>query len=326
MNEARQATGNEKWLNAAQRLTDQQIDLFWDKKGKAFFFTSHHHEELIARTKNAYDAVLPSGNSVSVRNLIRLSQLTGLVKYRQHEQETLDVFAGTLKQAPRSMSNMALAIGEFLDAADSQKNEQPKPALKPNSTNNNESSSARESRSGLQSVIFQFPVDSSSTEQSKTKKKKEELVTLQAYLSVDKLLHGSACKVVMFLTVKKGWHINANPPKPKFLKPTTFTISSKQGVKLAGIRYPKGKKFEVTDFDEALQVYEGKVAIYGILKIPSDLTAAEEEIELKIRYQACNKAQCLSPKTILVKGKIPVAGPGDTVKQINQKLFPAEKK
>jgi uncharacterized protein YyaL (SSP411 family) len=319
-----QATGNEKWLNAAQRLTDQQIDLFWDEKGKAFFFTSHHHEELIARTKNAYDAVLPSGNSVSVRNLIRLSQLTGLVKYRQYARETLDVFAGSLKQTRGSMSNMALAIGEYLDAADSQKNEQPLPDPQPESTKNIDSEAARESRTGLQSVVFQVPADSSPAEQSK-KKKKEELVTLQAFLSVDKLLPGSTCKVVMFLTVKKGWHINANPPKPKFLKPTTFTMSSKQGVKLAGIRYPKGKKFEVTGFDEVLLVYEGKVSLYGILKIPSDLTTAQDEMELKIRYQACNKAQCLSPKTIMVKGKIPVAGPGDTVKQINQKLFPKQK-
>ena len=166
----------------------------------------------------------------------------------------------------------------------------------------------------------------SSADRSKTKKKKEELVTLRAYLSVDKLLPGSTCKVAVLLTVKKGWHINANPPKPKNLKPTTFTASSKQGVKLSGIRYPKGKKFEVAGFNEALHVYEGKIAIYGTLKIPSDLTAAEDEMELKIRYQACNESQCLSPKSIMVKGKIPIAAPGDTVKQINQKLFPAEKK
>ncbi|HUG92557.1 MAG TPA: thioredoxin domain-containing protein, partial [Planctomycetaceae bacterium] len=35
------ATQDEKWLNAARRLTDQQIELFWDETGKAFFFTSH---------------------------------------------------------------------------------------------------------------------------------------------------------------------------------------------------------------------------------------------------------------------------------------------
>jgi uncharacterized protein YyaL (SSP411 family) len=320
-----QATGREKWLNAAQHLTDQQIDLFWDEKAKAFFFTSHHHEELIARTKNAYDAVLPSGNSVSVRNLIRLSKLTSLVKYRNYAKETLDVFAGTLKQAPRSMSNMALAIGEFLDAGYFLEIEQPKSEHEPDSANINESGAARKSRFGLQSVVFQVSEKSSSADQSKTKKKKEEFVTLRAYLSVDKLLPGSICKVVVFLTVKKGWHINANPPRPKFLKPTTFTMSSKQGVKLSGIRYPKGKRFEVNGFDEALQVYEGKVAIYGILEVPSDLTATQDEMELKIRYQACNEAQCLSPKTIMVKGKIPIADRDDTVKQINQKLFPKEK-
>ncbi|MEO1994661.1 MAG: thioredoxin domain-containing protein, partial [Planctomycetaceae bacterium] len=103
------ATHSDKWLNAAQRLTDLQLELFWDKNGRGFYFTSHQHEALIARTKNAYDAVLPSGNSVSVRNLIRLASLTGDDRYRQRAQETLEQFAPVIKQSPRGMTNMALA-------------------------------------------------------------------------------------------------------------------------------------------------------------------------------------------------------------------------
>ena len=63
-------------------LTDEQIRLFWDEQSKGFYFTSTDHEALIARTRNAFDAVLPSANAVSVRNLIRLTSLCGEPRYR----------------------------------------------------------------------------------------------------------------------------------------------------------------------------------------------------------------------------------------------------
>ncbi len=112
------ATKDAKWLNAATRLMDDQIRLFWDEKGDGFFFTAHHHEELIARIKQADDTVIPSGNSVSVRNLIRLSSLTGNEKYRTLAEKTLKLFAPALKERPRGMANMALALGEYLDNPD----------------------------------------------------------------------------------------------------------------------------------------------------------------------------------------------------------------
>jgi len=317
-----QATGNEEWLNAARQLTDEQIDLFWDKKGHAFFFTSHHHEELIARTKNAYDAVLPSGNSVSVRNLIRMAELTGEQKYRKYAEQTLQVFTGSLRQSPSGMTNMALAIGEFLDTLDSKEESPSKPAPQPDSEEKSESEAALKSRSNLQSVILQVVADSSSPDNSK--KKKEELVKAKAFLSVDKLPAGGTCKIVIKLSIKKGWHINANPPRPKFLKPTELTIESKQGVKLSDVRYPKAKPFTLEGFDEPLHVYEGEVSLYGTLQIPANAKTEQAEIELKIRYQACNDTQCLSPKTLKLKGKIPIAAAGEEVKQINAALF-AEK-
>jgi uncharacterized protein len=107
-----------KWLNAARRLTDDQLRMFRDEKGGGMFFTAHHHEELLARTKNGWDSVLPSGNSVAVRNLIRIASLTGADQYRGHAKEILDLFAPQMKRNPQGTSNMALAMGEFLDETD----------------------------------------------------------------------------------------------------------------------------------------------------------------------------------------------------------------
>ena len=124
------ATGDKRWLTAARTLTDEQIKLFWDEKRGGFYFTSHDHEELLARTQNGFDSVLPSGNSTSVRNLVQLAKRTGQATYRDHARKTLSAFAPQMRQHLQrgglGMTHMALALSEFLV-------DEPKPAAKPKS-------------------------------------------------------------------------------------------------------------------------------------------------------------------------------------------------
>ena len=69
---------------------------------------------------------------------------------------------------------------------------------------------------------------------------------------------------------------------------------------------------------------EGRVAIYGTLEVPANAAGKSEEFELKVYYQPCDEQRCLKPETVVLRGKLKVAGPGETVKQINQNLFPKE--
>ena len=105
-------------MNQARKLTDEQIDLYWDKTRHGFYFTSHNHEELLARTQNGFDSVIPSGNSTSVRNLVRLAKRTGDAKYRTYAKQTLEAFAPQMREhltrGGMGMSHMALALAEYL--------------------------------------------------------------------------------------------------------------------------------------------------------------------------------------------------------------------
>ena len=112
------ATREPKWLNAASRLTDDQLKLFWDEAGGGFFFTATDHEELLARSKDRYDSVVPSGNSTSVRNLIRLASLTGKDAYRTKAEQTLKAFTPLMSESSHGFANMALGLFEFLDQPD----------------------------------------------------------------------------------------------------------------------------------------------------------------------------------------------------------------
>jgi uncharacterized protein YyaL (SSP411 family) len=312
-----EATGDEKWLNAARRLTDQQIELFWDETAGGFFFTPHHHEELLARTKNAHDAVLPAGNSVSVRNLVRLASLTGSPKYREHAEKTLRLFAPELKQRPRSLATMAIALGEFLDDTDhASPDADPKPVDTDSAGTNG--AGTDDAMAAAEGVILQTAAGQPAGQE---KPKEKEIVTAQAFLNVDKLPAGSTCRVVLFVDVKQGWHVNQNPAVPENLIPTKFTVKSRQGVTLEDLIYPKGQELKVEGFDEPARVYEGRVAIYGTLRIPAEAAGPTDEIEISLRYQPCNDQQCLAPKTVKLSGRVPIARPGEEVRLINQNLF-----
>lgn len=307
-----EATGDEKWLTAARRLTDDQIEFFWDETGDGFFFTAHHHEELLARTKNAYDAVLPAGNSISVRNLLRIAQLSGEEKYRQRAQEVLELFAPRLKETPQSLTTMALAMAEFL---------QPKPAASDKPDAVSQAAPVERSANRLEPTSAERPAPQGERNSDEKKKKKDEFVAIKAYLSVDRLPAGGRCDVIVFVDIRDGWHINTNPAQPDYFVPTKLAIKSKLGAQLKHIRYPKGKALRIPGLDEPQLVYEKRIAIRGTIEIPATAAGQTDEMEIELAYQACNEQACLRPAKASLKGRIAVARVGEPVKKINENLF-----
>jgi len=314
--ELHQTTGDEKWFNAARRLMDDQIDMFWDQDSGGFYFTSHNHEELIARTKTAYESVMPSGNSVSVRNLIRIASISGESRYKQYAQDILNLFSASLERSPRRMTNMALALGEFLDDPDYAQAIS-SPVLTDNSNVVNAVDDTRTSSPNTEIPDTQV-VQTADTNSEK------ELVQAKAYLSLDKLPAGKTCDVVLLLDIEKEWHINTNPAQPDFLIPTRFDMQFRHGSKLANVEYPPGKKMIVEGLDEPQLYYENRIAIYGTIQVPANAAGKTEEMEIVVQYQPCTKNKCLMKKTIKLSGKLPVAAPGEPVKAINRNLFPPQ--
>lgn len=71
-----EATFNTRYLKLAIDLNRYAIVQFWDEEGWAFYFTPSDGEKLLVRQKEIYDGAIPSGNSVYLLNLLRLSKLT----------------------------------------------------------------------------------------------------------------------------------------------------------------------------------------------------------------------------------------------------------
>lgn len=110
------ATGDRKWLDEAKTLTDTMVRFHTDKDAGGFFYTSSDHEKLFARAKDQYDGAQPSGNSVAVRNLVRLWIKTKDDNYHTLAKKHLKAFVIQLKLEPTSMSTLASALGLYLDA------------------------------------------------------------------------------------------------------------------------------------------------------------------------------------------------------------------
>ena len=304
-----EATDDPKWLKAAKQLQDDQLRLFLDETNGGFFFTSHHHEELLARTKNCYDGVLPAGNSVSARNLIKLAKLTGNNAYRDEARATIELFASNIEQSPRGFANLALAATELLEAEGIEK------SGLDNNVSNIVPAAATDGKPPTNEPLILL------ADQKEERPKKDELVQGRAYLSTDKLPAGGTCQFIVLLDVKDGWHINANPPSSENLIPTKVSFKSKLEAKLSAPTYPKGHGFKFAGEEMEVMVYEGEVAIRGTLTVPEKAGGQTDEMEITINYQACNDTGCRPPKTIKLTGKLAVAKRGESVKQINARLF-----
>ena len=314
------ATREPKWLNAASRLTDDQLKLFWDDDNNGFFFTATDHEELLARSKDRYDSVVPSGNSVAVRNLIRLAVLTKNESYREKAEQTLKAAAGSMQDAPGGFANMALGLFEFLDKPNFGASRRSVDLnIRPVSAEDVEKAVEVAAKPQLEPTNSRPRADKPPP--ADTKAKKTEILVAEAHLSVDRLPAGSSCRVAMVLDIKQGWHINQNPPEPDFQMPTTFTMKNKHGSKLVNVKYPKGHKFDFPGSLEPIVVYEGQVILFGTIEVPESAAGKTEEFELLVKYQACSEDRCEPPKTLTLKGKVEVAPVGEAVKKINEKLF-----
>ncbi|MFN7937174.1 MAG: thioredoxin domain-containing protein [Bryobacteraceae bacterium] len=96
-------------LEHAVRLTRKAMDLFEDKTNGAYFSTADGDRSLVLRIKDDYDGAEPSSNSVMVRNLLRLSALTGDRAMRESADRALAFFAGRLTTSAITIPMMATA-------------------------------------------------------------------------------------------------------------------------------------------------------------------------------------------------------------------------
>ncbi len=103
----------EKYLQASVELTNAMIGEFWDEANGGFYFTGKTSEADVPRLKQNYDGAVPSGNSVALHDLLRLSRLANEVSFEQYASKMLGAFAEDIKGYPMGHTFMLAGL-DFL--------------------------------------------------------------------------------------------------------------------------------------------------------------------------------------------------------------------
>ncbi len=109
-----------RWFQAAQRLAEAMVSLFWEE-GEGFWDTGPHHERLVARPRTLQDHATPSGNSLAVRVLARLALYRGDARLFRIAAEAAQAATSLASQYPLAfghlLGSLFLLDGQALEIA-----------------------------------------------------------------------------------------------------------------------------------------------------------------------------------------------------------------
>ncbi len=106
---------NEKYLEIAVSLTETSINDFYDDENGGFFDTTGKDKSILVRTKEDYDSAEPTGNSIAILNLLRLSYITENTAWYDKANISLLLFAEKIIKMPYGMPQMLVALNLLLN-------------------------------------------------------------------------------------------------------------------------------------------------------------------------------------------------------------------
>lgn len=95
---------NSNYLETAIELNQDLITYFGDEEQGGVFFYARDAEQLLTRPKEIYDGAIPSSNSISVMNFLRLSRITGDIALEQEAEQAIKLFSAKIKEYPAGYS------------------------------------------------------------------------------------------------------------------------------------------------------------------------------------------------------------------------------
>ncbi len=106
-----------RYLKAALCLNRELLEHFWDPVQGGLFFTADDSESLIFRKKEFTDAAIPSGNSIEMLNLLRLSRITADPELEDRVQGLERAFSKLIRKVPSGYTQFLSALDFCLGPA-----------------------------------------------------------------------------------------------------------------------------------------------------------------------------------------------------------------
>jgi hypothetical protein len=105
-----EATFKIEYLKNAIQLSDIMVSEFWNESSGGFYLGSDQTEKLIVRAMTGYDGAIPSGNSIAAMNLLKLTRITGEIKWAEMADKTFKVFSNEINRVPSGYTSMVTAF------------------------------------------------------------------------------------------------------------------------------------------------------------------------------------------------------------------------
>jgi uncharacterized protein YyaL (SSP411 family) len=99
-----------RYLKAALCLNKELLEHFWDPVQGGLFFTADDSESLIFRKKEFTDTAIPSGNSVEMLNLLRLSRITANPELEDTAEGLKRAFSNMVRKIPSGYTQFLSAL------------------------------------------------------------------------------------------------------------------------------------------------------------------------------------------------------------------------
>jgi hypothetical protein len=147
-----------------------------------------------------------------------------------------------------------------------------------------------------------------------------DVVAPLAVTSFDPVARNSSFQLAVVLKIRPGFHVNAREVSADYLIPTDVRAEVPNGFKADEVSYPKGTLRTFTFSKKPLNVYEGTT----IVRIKLNAVAAplgQQQILLKLHYQACSDEICLPPVTLDVQAKFTVVAEPAAARPAHPEFF-----
>ena len=255
------ATGEPRWLEAAESIAGHMIEGFADPSGGGFYFTSDRHEKLLVRAKNlGGGGNMPDANGVASRVLLELAVRSKKPKHGQRAAAALQAHAGMMWRRPYQAEQMILATDRLFTLIEQKK--LPELAQATGDT------------------------DADAVERA-------DPLTYELFVSAERARPGDSLEAAVRIGIRPPYHIYAHEPGNDVVIPTTVRLEA-EGATAGKIRYPDGESVFDKAIDGKVVTHKDRVLVRVPLKIDPD---AKGPVVLKftVRAQPCDDQMCLMP-------------------------------
>lgn len=140
----------------------------------------------------------------------------------------------------------------------------------------------------------------------------KDVVAPAVYVSMEPATRGQGFQVAVVMKIREGFHVNAREKSAEYLIATDLKADVPAGFQSGEVSYPKGtlEEFHFSKTPVKLNVYQGTATLRMQVTALPNAPLGEQQIALKLRYQACSTEVCLPPVTIPLTAKINIATSG----------------